>query len=289
VGVEPFEFTSNGGGGEALLRRVKRRRATFYEVVNHRVIMYRIIARLDIKGDKLIKSVQLDGVRVVGDPKESAQKYYMQGADEILLMDAVASLYGRNHLEDVIKYTAENIFIPMTVGGGIRKLKDVDMILKAGADKVAINTAAVSTPELITHVSRQFGAQCMVLQIDAKQKATGKWEAYVDGGREPTGLDVVKWAKQGVELGAGEILLTSVDNEGTGLGFDTNLCKVVSRAVTVPVIACGGMGSVQDLIDVIRLGRADAVAMANILHVEKVELNKVKFEAHISGIPVRIQ
>lgn len=251
--------------------------------------MYRIIARLDIKGDRLIKSVQLDGVRVVGDPRESAQRYYQQGADELLFMDAVASLYGRNHLAEVIRYTAESVFVPLTVGGGLRSLEDVDMALRAGADKVAINTAAVMRPAFITEVSREFGAQCMVMQIDAKRRKPGKWEAYVDGGREPTGREVVDWVKMGVELGAGEILLTSVDQEGTGLGFDIELYKAVSSSVPVPVIASGGMGSIQDLVEVIRRGDADAVAMAHILHVDKMSLERIKAETSAAGIPVRLQ
>jgi len=251
--------------------------------------MYRIIARLDVKGDKLIKSVQLDGVRVIGDPRESAQKYYEGGADELLFIDAVASLYGRNHLTEVIRYTAESVFIPLTVGGGLRSIEDVDTVLRAGADKVAVNTAVVQRPEFITEVSQEFGSQCMVLQIDAKKRGAGEWEAYIDGGREPTGLDVVEWAKRGVDLGAGEILLTSVDQEGTGLGFDIELCKAVSSSVSVPVIASGGMGSIQDFIDVIRTGQADAVAMANILHVKKVRLERIKAEALAAGIPVRAQ
>lgn len=251
--------------------------------------MYRLIARLDVKGDKLIKSVQLDGVRVVGDPAESARKYYQQGADELLFMDAVASLYGRNHLAEVIRYTAENVFIPLTVGGGLRDLGDVDRVLRAGADKVAINTAIVQRPKFITEVARSFGSQCMVLQIDAKKKGPGEWEAYIDGGREPTGLEVVNWAKQCVELGAGEILLTSVDKEGTGLGFDTELYKAMASSVPVPVIASGGMGSARDFIDVVQGGHADAVAMANILHVQKVPLEKIKAEILEAGIPVRMQ
>ena len=251
--------------------------------------MYRIIARLDIKGDKVIKSIQLDGVRVVGDPKESASKYYEQGADELLFMDAVASLYGRNHLAEVIRYTAENVFIPLTVGGGLRSIEDVDMVLKAGADKVAINTAVVSRPEFIAEVAREYGSQCMVLQIDAKGKRPQQWEAYTDGGREPTGLDVVEWAKRGAEMGAGEILLTSVDQEGTGLGFEVDLYRAVSSSVPIPVIASGGMGSAQDLINVIRIGRADAVAMAHILHVKKMPLGEIKAEALAAGLPVRMQ
>ena len=249
----------------------------------------RFIARLDVKGDKLIKSIQLEGVRVVGDPKQSARDYYEQGADEIILMDAVASLYGRNHLAEVIRYTSENVFLPITVGGGIRSLDDVDMILNSGADRVAINTAAVSRPGIITEVARKFGAQCMVLQVDAKRHGPGQWEVYVDGGRERSGRDVLEWVDETVDLGVGEILLTSVDREGTGSGFDIELIRSVSDAVPVPVIASGGMGSVAHLVDVVRNGKADAVAMADILHVRQRSMKDIKTEAATAGVAVRMQ
>ena len=180
----------------------------------------RLIARLDIKGPNLIKGIHLEGLRVIGDPQEFAVRYYRQGADELLYMDVVASLYGRNNLSDIVQRAVRNVFVPITVGGGIRNLDDVRHILRCGADKVAINTAAVARPELVREVSRRFGAQCTVLSIEAKQQGPGKWEAYTDNGRERTGLDVVEWARRGAELGAGEILLTSVDREGTRKGFD---------------------------------------------------------------------
>jgi imidazole glycerol-phosphate synthase subunit HisF len=249
----------------------------------------RIIARLDIKGDRLIKSVQLEGVRVVGDPHEHARRYYVEGADEILLMDAVASLYGRNHLFDIIRYTAEHVFIPVTVGGGLRSLEDVEAVLKAGADKVAINTAVVKNPDLINSVATHFGTQCMVLQVDAKKKARQQWEVYIDGGRERTGLDVVEWIKTATALGAGEILLTAIDREGTRLGYDIELCRLVSNIVPIPVIASGGMGSIEHLIDVIRVGCADAVAMADILHIRKKSIKEIKAKASSAGIPIRLK
>lgn len=248
---------------------------------------FRIIARLDIKGDRLIKGVNLDGVRPIGDPRESAHLYYRQGCDELLLMDAVASLYGRNHLSGIIRWIAENVFVPITVGGGLRSLVDVNDVLRVGADKVAINTAAVANPELISEVAMTFGAQCMVLQIDAKRRESGKWEVWVDGGREPTGLDVLEWAQRGVELGAGEIVLTSIDHEGTRRGYEIDLCQAVTQAVPVPVIASGGMGAMEHLIEIIRVGGADAFAIADFLHVRETPVNRIKNELAAAGIAVR--
>lgn len=249
----------------------------------------RFIPRLDIKGDKLIKSIQLEGVKVVGDPREHAVRYYAQGADELLFMDAVASLYGRNHLADIIRYTAGNVFVPLTVGGGLRSVEDVDAVLKSGADKVAINTAAVARPELIREVAHAFGSQCMVLQLDAKRWGEGQWEVYVDGGRERSGLDAVTWATQATALGAGEILVTSVDNEGTRRGFDLALCAAIARAVPIPVIASGGMGSLEHLVGVVRTAGVDAVAMADILHIQHQSLTDIKRAAQTAGIDVRLQ
>ena len=247
----------------------------------------RLIARLDIKGPNLIKGIHLEGLRVVGDPQEFARRYYEAGADELVYMDIVASLYGRNSLEDIIKRAAQDIFIPMTVGGGIRSADDVKSILRAGADKVAISTAAVRRPELITEVSRRFGSQCMVLSIEAKRIAPGKWEVYTDNGRERTGLDALAWAKRGCELGAGEIMLTSVDQEGTRKGFDVELVRAIATEVPIPVIASGGMGSTDHLTQVVAEGRADAVAMADVLHYKRISLAEMRAAASLAGIPVR--
>ncbi len=247
----------------------------------------RLIARLDIKGPNLIKGVHLEGLRVVGDPQEYARRHYEAGADELVYMDIVASLYGRNSLTEIIKRAAKDIFIPMTVGGGVRSVDDVKQLLRAGADKVAMNTAAVLRPELITEVARRFGSQCMVLSIEAKRQGAGKWEAYTDNGRERTGKDVVEWAKKGFELGAGEILLTSVDQEGTRKGFDIDLVRSVAGAVPIPVIASGGMGSTDHLVEVIRDGRADAVAMADVLHYNRIPMKDMRAAASAAGIPVR--
>jgi cyclase len=247
----------------------------------------RLIARLDIKGPNLIKGIHLEGLRVMGSPNEHALRYYLQGADELIYMDCVASLYGRNHLGDIVKASVKDIFVPMTVGGGIRSVDDATEILRAGADKVAVNTAAVSNPQLITEIARRFGSQCMVLSIEAKQVGRDRWEAYTDNGRERTGLDVVEWVKRGVAMGAGEILLTSVDKEGTRKGFDIALVKAVSVEVAVPVIASGGMGKSEDLLAVVNEGGADAVAMADILHYKRAEIGDIRATAENAGLGVR--
>ena len=246
-----------------------------------------MIARLDIKGPNLIKGIHLEGLRVVGDPQEYARRYYEAGADELVYMDIVASLYGRNSLTEIIKRAAEDIFIPMTVGGGVRSIEDAKQLLRAGADKVAVNTAAIGRPELITEISRRFGSQCMVLSIEAKRVGEGKWEAYTDNGRERTGLDVVEWARKGCELGAGEIMLTSVDQEGTRKGFDINLVRAVACAVPIPVIASGGMGTLEHMVEVVNQGKADAVAMADVLHYRRLEMSQIREAARAAHIAVR--
>lgn len=247
----------------------------------------RLIARLDIKGPNLIKGIHLEGLRIVGDPQEYARRYYEAGADELVYMDIVASLYGRNSLTEIIKRAAQDIFIPMTVGGGVRSVDDARDLLRAGADKVAINTAAIRRPELITEISRRFGSQCMVLSIEAKRIAENKWEAYTDNGRERTGLDVLEWAQKGCELGAGEIMLTSVDQEGTRKGFDLALVKAVAGSVPIPVIASGGMGTPEHLLQVVQEGLADAVAMADILHYNRSSLPQIRAAAQAANINVR--
>ncbi len=247
----------------------------------------RLIARLDIKGPNLIKGIHLEGFRVMGDPQEYARRYYKQGADELVYMDIVASLYGRNSLHDIVRRTAHDVFVPLTVGGGLRSVDDVREILRAGADKVAVNTAAVQRPELISEVAHIFGSQCVVLSIEAQRQGKDCWEVYTDNGRERTGLDVVAWARRGVELGAGEILLTSIDQEGTRKGFDCELVRAVSDAVSVPVIASGGMGSAENLVDVVRHGHADAVAMADILHYNRATISEIRRFATTAGIEVR--
>lgn len=247
----------------------------------------RLIARLDIKGPNLIKGIHLEGLRVIGSPSEHSLRYYQQGVDELIYMDCVASLYGRNNLADIVSSAAENIFVPMTVGGGIRSVDDATKILRAGADKVAVNTAAVANPQLINAIAKRFGSQCMVLSIEAKQVGPGRWEVYTDNGREKTGLDVIDWVKQGVALGAGEVLLTSVDREGTRKGYDVALVRAVAAAVNVPVIASGGMGKSADAIDVVVQGGADAVAMADILHYQRATVGDIRRDFQSAGIEVR--
>ena len=247
----------------------------------------RLIARLDIKGPNLIKGIHLEGLRVMGSPNEHALRYYLQGADELIYMDCVASLYGRNHLGDILKEAAKDIFVPLTVGGGIRSVDDATKILREGADKVAVNTAAVANPQLISDIARRFGSQCLVLSIEAKQLGPERWEVYTNNGREPTGLDVIKWGKRAVALGAGEILLTSVDREGTRKGFDIALVKAVSAEVNLPIIASGGMGKPEDLLSVVNDGGADAVAMADILHYNRSQIKDIRAVAKNAGLGVR--
>jgi len=247
----------------------------------------RLIARLDIKGPNLIKGIHLEGLRVMGSPNEHAMRYYLQGADELLYMDSVASLYGRNHLGDIVSAAAKDIFVPLTVGGGIRSVEDAIQILRAGADKVAVNTAAVANPQLITDIARRFGSQCMVLSVEAKQVSPDRWEVYTDNGRERTGLDVIEWVKRGVEMGAGEVLLTSVDREGTRKGYDIALVKAVTSEILVPVIASGGMGSANDMLAVVQESGADAVAMADILHYNRADVGDIRDVAEKAGLRVR--
>lgn len=247
----------------------------------------RIIARLDVKGPNLIKGVRLEGLRKVGDPNVHALRYYWQGIDELIYMDIVASLYGRNHLGEIISSASENVFVPMTAGGGVRSIADVTSLLEAGADKVAINTQAVQTPELITEVSQHFGSQCMVLSIEAKLRKDGSWEAFTDNGREHTGLDVVDWAKRGAALGAGEIMLTSVDQEGTRKGMEVALCRAVSEVVDIPVILSGGAGSPDDILKAVQEGKADGVALADMLHYERYSVAEMRACLQDGGIRVR--
>uniref|UniRef100_UPI0040480949 imidazole glycerol phosphate synthase subunit HisF n=1 Tax=Algoriphagus sp. TaxID=1872435 RepID=UPI0040480949 len=233
----------------------------------------RIIARLDIKGPNLVKGIHLEGLRVLGKPEDFARFYYENGADELFYQDVVASLYERNSLNDLISRTAKEIFIPLTVGGGIRTVEDIRSILRAGADKVCINTAAIKNSQLIRVASRVFGSSTIVVAIEAIKQPNGSYLAYTDNGREHSGFEVVEWAQRVEELGAGEIVITSVDSEGTGLGFDLELTKMVAQAVSIPVIAHGGAGSEEDVRKVIQEGKADAVALASVIHYDYIENN----------------
>lgn len=247
----------------------------------------RIIARIDVKGSNVIKGVHLEGLKIVGDPNEVSQRYYTEGIDELLYMDTVASLYGRNSLLDVVRHTAKGVFVPIIVGGGIRSVDDARDALRSGAEKVAINTAAVHDPELLSAIAQRFGSQCITLSIEAKHQPNNKWEAYTENGRERTGLDVIEWAKKGVSLGAGEILLTSVDQEGTRKGFDIDLVRSVSDAVNVPVIASGGFGETSDFTKVVNDGGANAVAIADAFHFRRISISAVRQNALEQNIDVR--
>jgi cyclase len=247
----------------------------------------RIIARLDVKGPNLIKGIHLEGLRVIGEPSEFAEQYYQHGIDEILYMDPVASLYGRNHLEHVIEKAAENIFVPLTVGGGIRTVEDAKTLLRAGADKVAVNTAAIENPKLISELSNKFGSQAVVLSIEAKQIADGNWEAMTHCGRERTGRNVIQWIEQAEKLGVGEILVTSIDKEGTKNGFDIELMKEVSSNCSVPVIASGGMGNSDHLIDLARETLVDGIGIASVLHYKIESVHQIRKNCISAGLNVR--
>ena len=247
---------------------------------------FRLIARLDIKAPNLVKGIQLEGLRKIGDPNSFAKSYYEDGIDEVYYQDIVASLYERNSLTDIIEETTKDIFVPITVGGGIRTIDDVTKILNSGADKVSINTQAVKNPEIISEVAKRFGSQCMVLSVEAKQDGD-HWEAYFDNGREHSALDVVKWAKEGESRGAGEILLTSVDREGTAKGFDIDLIQAVTDSVNVPVIASGGMGKLEDIDEIERETHADGIAMAHVLHYGHLTVSEIRQHCFNKNIPVR--
>lgn len=247
----------------------------------------RVIARLDVKGPNVVKGIQFECLRAMGKPEVLAENYYLQGADELIYIDIVANLYQRQNLVEIIDKASDNIFIPLTVGGGARTIEDIRAFLEAGADKVAINTAATKDPELIREAAKVFGSQCIVLSIEAKCHSKGKWEAYVDNGREATGLDVIEWAKKGEELGAGEILLSSVDMEGTENGYDMDLVRDVTSAVSIPVIASGGASGLKDFVRCFKESNADAVSTATLLHYNKLTIREIKDALSSEGISVR--
>lgn len=238
--------------------------------------LLRLIARLDIKGQNVVKGINFEGLRVVGKPSDLARKYAQESADELLYIDTVATLYGRNQLASLLAETTEDVFIPVTVGGGIKSRADVRRLLESGADKVAINTAAIRTPSLIKECADYYGSQCIVVSIEAKRRGTVGWEAFTDNGREKTGKDAVEWAHEAVDLGAGELLITSIDQDGTRRGFDVDLIKAIAPNVSVPVTACGGAGSLDHIREVIREGKADAVAVASVLHYGKMTLREIR-------------
>jgi cyclase len=229
-------------------------------------VSLRVIPRLDIKGPNLVKGIRLEGLRVLGKPERFARHYYESGADELLYMDAVASLYGRNSLTEIVRRTADEVFIPLTVGGGLRSVDDIRLVLRAGADKVSLNTAAIRRPELVREAAEAFGSSTVLVSIECKRRADGVYEAWTDYGRERTGIDVFDWARRAVDLGAGELMVTSIDRDGTGLGFDLDLIRRIALSVPVPVIAAGGAGGADHVVQAVREGAADAVAVASILH-----------------------
>jgi cyclase len=246
----------------------------------------RVIARIDVKNEFVIKGIHLEGLRKIGDPNILAKKYYDGGIDEIIFMDAVASLYGRNNLFSIIEKACEEVFIPITIGGGIRIISDIEKALKAGADKIALNTQAIKTPNFIKEISRIYGSQCVIGSIEAKRK--GKtWEAYVENGREETGVDVIEWAQRLEELGAGEIMLTSIDQEGTKKGFDVELIKNISSRVSIPVIASGGAGEIYHISELCHKSQVSAVAIASMLHYNIHSISDIKNELFKEDIPVR--
>src|SRR2546428_9910185 len=226
----------------------------------------RSIPRLDIKGPNLVKGVHLEGLRVLGRPEPFARHYYENGADELVFMDVVASLYGRNSLVDVIRSIAREIFVPLTVGGGLRNTDDIRSALRAGADKVALNTAAIRRPEFVREAARKFGSSTIVVSIEAIKRSAGRYEAYTDNGRERTGIDAFEWAVRAAELGAGEILVTSIEREGTGEGFDLELARTISEAVPIPVIVPVGAGTLEHIFDVAVRGKTQAICLASMLH-----------------------
>ena len=248
----------------------------------------RIIPCLDVKAGRVVKGTNFVGLRDAGDPVELAATYDLEGADELVFLDITASVEERKAMLDVINKTAGEVFMPLTVGGGISTVDDIRNVLRAGADKTSVNSAAVKNPQLIAEGAKLFGSQCIVLAIDARRCGENKWEVYVHGGRTPTGIDAVEWAKQGVALGAGEILLTSMDADGTKNGYDIPLTKAVSEAVNVPVIASGGAGKLEDFYEVLAEGGADAVLAASVFHYKTFTIQQVKEYLRDRGIEVRI-
>jgi cyclase len=248
----------------------------------------RIIPCLDVTNGRVVKGIKFQELRDAGDPVESAKAYDAQGADELVFLDITASSDGRSIMHDVVARTAEQCFMPLTVGGGLRSVDNIEAMLKSGADKVSLNTAAIKSPQLIADAARRFGNQCIVLAIDAKREPDGKsWRVYTHGGRNPTELNAVDWAKKAVSLGAGEILLTSMDRDGTGIGYDVELTRAISDAVEVPVIASGGAGQMEHFADVLDQGRASAVLAATLFHFGTFTVPQVKDYLASRHDPVR--
>lgn len=247
----------------------------------------RIIPCLDVHEGRVVKGTNFIHLRDAGDPVELASLYDKEGADELVFLDISASSEGRNTMVEVVRRTAEQVFIPFTIGGGIRTIDDIRKMLRAGADKVSLNTAAVQNPQLIEEGAYAFGSQCIVVAIDARRVAGGRWEVYIHGGRTPTGIDVLEWAQRAEKLGAGEILLTSMDRDGTKEGYDNELNRMISQALPIPLIASGGVGNLQHMADGLTEGQADAVLAASIFHYREYSIGEVKEYLASKGIPVR--
>jgi cyclase len=248
----------------------------------------RLIPCLDVDRGRVVKGVKFVSLRDAGDPVECAARYDAEGADELVFLDITASSDARPIVLDMVRRVADTVFLPFTVGGGVRSVENADELLRAGADKVAVNTAAVNDPGLIERLSRRFGAQATVLAVDARSDGRGGWEVYVRGGRTPTGKDAVQWVKEGVERGAGEILLTSIDRDGTKNGFDVDLNRAVARAVRVPVIASGGCGTVDHMATVLTEGEASAALAASIFHFGEIRIGEAKAQLRSAGVEVRV-
>ena len=248
----------------------------------------RIIPCLDVKDGRVVKGVNFVNLTDVGDPAETAKLYYEQGCDELVFLDITATHEARDTMVEVVRHVANQVFIPFTVGGGIRSVADMSKMLRAGADKVGINSSAVANPDLIRQGAEKFGNQCIVVAIDAKKQADGSFHVYVNGGRKDTGLDVVEWAKQAVALGAGEILLTSMDKDGTKSGFDIALSNVVANAVNVPVIASGGAGTAHDIVDVFQQTSVTGALAASVFHYGEIDIKDVKLKMKANQIEVRL-
>lgn len=235
---------------------------------------FRLISRLDIKNEFIVKGINFEGIRKVGNPEVMAEKYYKEGIDEIIYMDVVASLYERNTITKYIKEAAKKVFVPLTVGGGIRSLEDIQKILKSGGDKVAINTAAIKNPSIIKAASEEIGSQSIIVSIEAKKIDKEKWEAYYDNGREKSGFDVLEWAIEAEKLGAGELLITSIDKDGLKQGMDIELLKIIRKVISIPIIFSGGVGSIGHIKEA--LPEADAIALASALHYEDLRIESIK-------------
>jgi cyclase len=247
----------------------------------------RLVPCLDVDRGRVVKGVKFVSLRDAGDPVECAARYDAEGADELVFLDITASSDARPIVLDMVRRVADAVYLPFTVGGGVRSLDDAEALLRAGADKVAVNTAAVSEPELLEQLSRRFGAQAVVLAVDARARGGGRWEVYVHGGRTPTGRDAVAWAREGMERGAGEVLLTSMDRDGTKDGFDVALTRAVAEAVTIPVVASGGCGRVAHMTEVLSEGKAGAALAASVFHFGEIRIADAKAELRRAGIEVR--